>query len=109
MAQHDWGFDFEGQLFAGHGYVVVMPNPRGSSGYGQDFTLGIWRDWGRFDTMDVLATVDRAVELGYADPDRLGVGGWSYGGMLTNYVITTTLARQGPLRALPRLFDRHLE
>ncbi len=90
MDQHDWGFDFEGQLLAAHGYVVVMPNPRGSSGYGQDFTLGIWRDWGRLDTMDVLAAVDRAVELGYADPDRLGVGGWSYGGMLTNYVITTT-------------------
>jgi dipeptidyl aminopeptidase/acylaminoacyl peptidase len=90
MDQHDWGFDFEGQLFAAHGYVVVMPNPRGSTGYGQDFTLGIWRDWGRRDTMDVLAAVDRAVELGLADPDRLGVGGWSYGGMLTNYVITTT-------------------
>jgi dipeptidyl aminopeptidase/acylaminoacyl peptidase len=90
MDQHDWGFDFEGQLFAAHGYVVVMPNPRGSTGYGQDFTLGIWRDWGRLDTMDVLAAVDRAVELGYADKDQLGVGGWSYGGMLTNYVITTT-------------------
>lgn len=90
MDQHDWGFDFEGQLFAAHGYVVVMPNPRGSTGHGQDFTLGIWRDWGRLDTMDVLAAVDRAVDLGLADPDRLGVGGWSYGGMLTNYVITTT-------------------
>ena len=90
MDQHGYGFDFRGQLFAAHGYVVVMPNPRGSTGYGQDFTLGIWRDWGHLDTMDVLATVDHAVELGYADPDRLGVGGWSYGGILTNYVITST-------------------
>jgi dipeptidyl aminopeptidase/acylaminoacyl peptidase len=90
MDQHDWSFDFEAQLFAAHGYVVVMPNPRGSTGYGQEFTLGIWRDWGGPDTQDVLAAVDRAVALGLADPERLGVGGWSYGGMLTNYVITTT-------------------
>jgi dipeptidyl aminopeptidase/acylaminoacyl peptidase len=90
MAQYDFGFDFEGQLLAADGYVVVMPNPRGSTGYGQDFELGIWADWGNVDTQDVLAAVDHAVELGYADPDRLGVGGWSYGGILTNYVITST-------------------
>jgi dipeptidyl aminopeptidase/acylaminoacyl peptidase len=90
MGQYDWGWDFDAQLFAANGYLVVMPNPRGSTGYGQEFCLAIWQDWGGPDRLDVLAAVDHAVELGYADPDRLGVGGWSYGGILTNYVITST-------------------
>jgi dipeptidyl aminopeptidase/acylaminoacyl peptidase len=67
-----------------------MTNPRGSSGYGQDFSRVIWADWGNKDYEDVIAGVDYAVEQGYADPDRLGVGGWSYGGILTNHVITKT-------------------
>ncbi len=90
QAQHDWGFDFEAQLFAARGWLVILPNPRGSTGRGQEFTLGIWRRWGEPDSIDVLAAVDRAVALGLADPDRLGVGGWSYGGMLTNLLITRT-------------------
>jgi dipeptidyl aminopeptidase/acylaminoacyl peptidase len=90
IGQHDWGWDFEAQLFAANGYVVVLPNPRGSSGYGQDFCLAIWADWGNLDLQDVLAAIDRAIELGWSDADRLGVGGWSYGGILTNYVITNT-------------------
>jgi dipeptidyl aminopeptidase/acylaminoacyl peptidase len=88
--QHDWGWYFTAQLYAANGYVVVLPNPRGSIGYGQDFCLGLWQNWGNVDRPDVLATIDRAIELGYADPDRLGVGGWSWGGILTNYVITST-------------------
>ena len=90
VAQYDFGFHFESQLFAANGYVVLRPNPRGSSGYGHDFSVAIFADWGNKDTQDVLAGVDHLIEKGYADPDRLGVGGWSYGGMLTNYVITTT-------------------
>ncbi len=90
MAQHDWGWDFEAHLFAANGYVVVLPNPRGSTGYGQDFCVAIWADWGNLDLQDVLATLDRSIELGWSDADRLGVGGWSYGGIMTNYVITTT-------------------
>ncbi len=88
VAQYDFAFNFEAQLFAANGYVVVMTNPRGSSGYGQDFSHAIWADWGVRDFQDVMAGVDYAIEQGYADPDRLGVGGWSYGGILTNYVIT---------------------
>ena len=88
--QYDFRFSFEEQLFAANGYVVLMPNPRGSAGYGQDFTLAIWQSWGEKDTEDVLAGVDYVIQQGYADPDRLGVGGWSYGGILTNYVITKT-------------------
>jgi dipeptidyl aminopeptidase/acylaminoacyl peptidase len=90
MAQHDWGWDFDAQILAASGYVVVLPNPRGSTGYGQEFCRAIWADWGNLDLQDILASIDRAIELGYADGDRLGVGGWSYGGILTNYVITTT-------------------
>jgi dipeptidyl aminopeptidase/acylaminoacyl peptidase len=90
VSQHDFGFHFEAQLFAASGYVVVMPNPRGSSGYGQDFSLAIWRAWGEKDYEDVMAGVDHVIEQGYADPERLGVGGWSYGGMLTNHVIVRT-------------------
>jgi len=90
VAQYDKSFFFEAQLFAAHGYVVLLPNPRGSSGYGQDFCRAIFADWGNKDTQDVLASVDHAVAQGYVDPDRLGVGGWSYGGILTNYVISQT-------------------
>ena len=90
VAQYDFRFNFDAQLFAANGYVVVMANPRGSSGYGQDYSLAIWQDWGNKDYDDVMAAVDFAIEKGYADPNRLGVGGWSYGGILTNYVITKT-------------------
>jgi dipeptidyl aminopeptidase/acylaminoacyl peptidase len=90
QAQYDWSFQFEGQLYAANGYVVVHPNPRGSTGYGQEFCLAIWQDWGGPDFHDVMAAVDQAVEAGWADPDRLAVVGWSYGGILTNHVITKT-------------------
>jgi dipeptidyl aminopeptidase/acylaminoacyl peptidase len=89
-AQFDYRFDFDAQFFAAHGYVVVSTNPRGSTGRGKDFRMGIWQSWGVKDPQDAMAGVDHAIELGYADPDRLGVGGWSYGGILTNYVITQT-------------------
>ena len=89
-AQYDHGFYFEAQLFAANGYVVVLTNPRGSTGRGMDFRMGIWQNWGIRDTEDILAGVDHAIELGYADPERLGVGGWSWGGILTNAAITQT-------------------
>ncbi|MDH3812892.1 MAG: S9 family peptidase [Acidobacteriota bacterium] len=95
QSQYDFAFHFEAQLLAANGYVVVMPNPRGSTGYGQDFCLAIWQDWGGIDLEDVLASVDDAIERGYADPDRLGVGGWSYGGMMTNHVITKSKRFKG--------------
>ncbi len=90
VSQYSHAFHFESQLFASKGYLVVRTNPRGSSGYGQDFSVALWVDWGNPDFMDVMAGVDYAIEQGWADPDRLGVGGWSYGGILTNYVITQT-------------------
>ncbi len=79
---HEFSDDW--QVYAANGYVVVAANPRGSSGRGFDFAKAIYADWGRKDVQDVLAGVDHAVKLGIADPERLGVGGWSYGAMLTN-------------------------
>jgi dipeptidyl aminopeptidase/acylaminoacyl peptidase len=90
VSSYDRSFNSEAQLFAAHGYAVVMTNPRGSSGYGAKFSRAIFADWGNKDYDDVMAAVDEAVRLGIADPARLGVGGWSYGGILTNYVITKT-------------------
>ena len=78
---------FDWQLYAAQGYVVVAANPRGSSGRGQEFQRAIWAAWGEKDSKDVLAAVDYLVASGVADPDRLGVGGHSYGGMLTDQVI----------------------
>jgi len=90
QSQYDWSFQFESQLFAANGYLVVHPNPRGSTGYGQEFCKAIWLAWGEPDYEDVMAAVDDAIERGWADADRLIVTGWSYGGMMTNHVITKT-------------------
>ncbi|MEO2158850.1 MAG: S9 family peptidase [bacterium] len=81
-------FNFEAQFLAANGYVVLLTNPRGSSGYGQDFSMALWQQWGIPDFEDVMGGVDYVLGAGYSDPNRLGVGGWSYGGILTNYVIT---------------------
>jgi dipeptidyl aminopeptidase/acylaminoacyl peptidase len=75
------------QAYAAAGYAVVAVNPRGSSGRGFDFAKAIYADWGNKDVEDVLAGVDHVVAMGIADPDRLGIGGWSYGSILTNAVI----------------------
>src|SRR5580704_12046211 len=83
-------FNFDPQLFAANGYVVLTPNPRGSSGYGQDFCKAIFADWGHKDYEDDMGMVDYAVAQGIADPDKLGVGGWSYGAISTNFIITQT-------------------
>jgi dipeptidyl aminopeptidase/acylaminoacyl peptidase len=83
-------FDFEWQLLAAHGYAVVGANPRGSSGRGLAYARAIWADWGGKAFEDVMAAVDEAVRMAVADPDRLGVGGWSYGGILTDWTIYRT-------------------
>jgi len=84
---HEFMMDW--QAYAASGYVVVAANPRGSSGRGFDFSRAIYADWGDRDVLDVLAAVDHVVALSVADPARLGVGGRSYGGILTNYVIAS--------------------
>lgn len=88
VSQYEFSFHSNAQLFAANGYVTLLINPRGSSGYGQAFSEAIFADWGKKDFQDVMAGIDYVIDEGYVDGDRLGVGGWSYGGILTNYVIT---------------------
>lgn len=88
VGQHDVSFDQWAQLYAANGYIAVLPNPHGSSGYGQPFTYSLNRQWGVPDFADVDAIADHMVANGMSKADQLGVGGWSYGGILTNYVIT---------------------
>lgn len=82
---HDWG-----QWLAAQGYAVLLPNPRGSAGRGREYAWGNQRNWGHGDFDDVLSGVDAIIARGLADPDRLGIGGWSYGGYMTAWAIGHT-------------------
>jgi dipeptidyl aminopeptidase/acylaminoacyl peptidase len=82
-------FDFEIQWLS-NAYAVLYANPRGSTGYGEKFLWATWNGWGKLDYEDVMAGVDYAVAHYPVDPNRLGVTGYSYGGFLTNWVITQT-------------------
>ncbi len=77
-------------VFAADGYAVLRANPRGSSGYGAAFRRANEKDWGGGDYRDLMAGVDAVVGMGIADPDRLGVMGWSYGGFMTSWIVTQT-------------------
>lgn len=87
--QDQHAFNFERQFFAANGYVVLNVNYRGSSGRGSKFQESIFADWGNKEVADLLAGVDHVVAMGIADPNRLGIGGWSYGGILTDYTIAS--------------------
>jgi dipeptidyl aminopeptidase/acylaminoacyl peptidase len=87
VAQDAWGFDVTRQMLAGAGYAVAAVNYRGSSGRGLAFTKAIQADWGNKEVQDLHAAVEYLVKQGIADSARLGVGGWSYGGILTDYLI----------------------
>ncbi len=87
--QDELSFNFERELFAANGYVVVAVNYRGSNGRGSGFQKAIYADWGNKEVVDLLGAMDHVERLGFVDPDRLGIGGWSYGGILTNYTIAT--------------------
>jgi dipeptidyl aminopeptidase/acylaminoacyl peptidase len=76
--------------FASNGYASLRPNPRGSSGYGQKFRFANIKDWGGGDYQDLMTGVDHVIGMGVADPERLGVMGWSYGGFMTSWVVTQT-------------------
>ncbi len=82
---HDWG-----QWLSANGYAVLLPNPRGSAGKGREFAWRNRQQWGIGDFDDVLSGVDAVIERGIADPDRLGIGGWSYGGFMTAWAIGHT-------------------
>jgi len=87
--QDEHAFSFERQFFAANGYVVTSVNYRGSSGRGSAFQKAIFADWGGKEVIDLLGAVDYMVASGIADPDRLGIGGWSYGGISTDYTIAS--------------------
>ena len=78
------------QYFSGEGFAIFAPNFRGSDGYGREFARANNADWGGGDYRDIMAGVDRLIEQGIVDPDRMVVGGWSYGGYMTSWVVTQT-------------------
>ena len=87
---YGWIFDHEMLWMAARGYVVVYPNPRGSTSYGQKFANVIQDNYPNDDFHDLMDTVDAVVKLGYVDPERLGVTGGSGGGLLTDWTVTQT-------------------
>lgn len=78
------------EAFASSGYAVLLPMPRGGSGYGEEGHRAIIKSWGEGDYRDIMAGVDHLIAQGVADPDRLGVLGASYGGFMTNWIVTQT-------------------
>ena len=82
-------FSFDRQFFAANGYVVVSVNYRGSAGRGSAYQKSIFADWGNKEVVDLIGAVDHMIAAGISDPARLGIGGWSYGGILTDYTIAT--------------------
>jgi dipeptidyl aminopeptidase/acylaminoacyl peptidase len=87
--QHSHEFDLVPRLYAAAGYAVLSVNPRGSSGRGFEFSRAIFADWGNLDVQDISAGITHVIEQGIADPERIGVFGWSYGGILTDYMIAS--------------------
>ena len=86
----EWTYRWNAQVFAAAGFVVVMPNPRGSTGYGQKFTDGVNGDWGGRAYKDIMATVDYVAALPYADPERICAAGGSYGGYMIDWILGHT-------------------
>ncbi|MDZ7639527.1 MAG: prolyl oligopeptidase family serine peptidase [Bryobacterales bacterium] len=82
-----WSYRWNPQIFASAGYLVVMPNPRGSTGYGQRFTDEVSADWGGRAYLDIMAVVDHVANLPYADANRMGAAGASYGGYMVNWIL----------------------
>ncbi|MFZ9660926.1 MAG: prolyl oligopeptidase family serine peptidase [Chitinophagaceae bacterium] len=95
VAQDDYGFDMSRQVLASAGFAVAAVNYRGSSGRGIAFCKAIYADWGNKEVVDIMGAADYLIKSGIADPNRMGIGGWSYGGILTNY----TIARDPRMKA----------
>ena len=98
-----WTDTFEpwGQLLVSRGYAVLYPNVRGSTGYGQRFVEMNRADWGGGDFKDVMAGVDAMIARGVADPNRLGIGGWSYGGYMAAWAVTQTTRFKAAVSGAP--------
>jgi dipeptidyl aminopeptidase/acylaminoacyl peptidase len=90
VGQDDYEYDMQRNMLAAAGYAVAAVNYRGSSGRGKDYIRAIYGDWGNKEVKDILGAVDYLVAKGIADSSRMGIAGWSYGGILTDYSIATT-------------------
>jgi len=89
VAQDEYEFDMTTQMLAAQGYAIASINYRGSNGRGDAFARAIFGDWGNKEVVDLIDGVDYLVKSGRVDGDKLGIGGWSYGGILTDYVTAT--------------------
>ena len=85
VSWHEWA-----QLLASNGYAVLLPNIRGSDGYGWKFVEKNLKDWGGGDFEDIMSGVDYLIKEGIADSEKIGIGGWSYGGFMTSWVVSQT-------------------
>jgi len=89
VGQDEFEFDLSRQIYAAAGFAVAAVNYRGSSGRGIDFTRAIYGDWGNKEVMDIIGAADHLIKEGIVDENRMGIAGWSYGGISTNYTIAT--------------------
>ena len=89
VAQDEFSFDLSRQILAQAGYAVAAINYRGSNGRGLEFCKSISGDWGNKEVVDIIGAADYLIQSGISDPNKMGIGGWSYGGILTNYTIAT--------------------
>jgi len=110
--QYGWAFFHELQILAGMGYVVLYVNPRGSDGYGEHFRRQVVRDWGGKDYIDLMTALDQAIErTDSVDVGRMGIGGGSYGGYMTNWVIgqTNRFAAAVSMRSISNLVSEYAQ
>jgi dipeptidyl aminopeptidase/acylaminoacyl peptidase len=89
VAQDEYSFDQSRQVLAAAGFAVAAVNYRGSSGRGYVYSKAIYADWGNKEVKDIIAIANQLIKDGIADSSKLAIGGWSYGGILTNYTIAT--------------------
>ncbi|MFY8003369.1 MAG: S9 family peptidase, partial [Chitinophagaceae bacterium] len=89
VAQDDYDFDIISHSLAAQGFLVANVNYRGSNGRGDAYCKAIYSNWGNKEVMDIVGAANHLVKMGIADEQRMGIGGWSYGGILTNYTIAT--------------------
>ena len=110
--QYGWAFFHELQILAGMGYIVLYVNPRGSDGYGEHFRRQVVRDWGGKDYLDLMSALDQAIErTGSVDESRMGIGGGSYGGYMTNWIIgqTDRFAAAVAMRSISNLVSEYAQ
>jgi dipeptidyl aminopeptidase/acylaminoacyl peptidase len=110
-SQFGWTFFHEFQVLAGMGFCVFYLNPRGSDGYGEEFKRAVVRDWAGGDYEDLMTALDQLIERGFVDESRMGVGGGSYGGYMTNWIVghTDRFAAAVAMRSLSNLVSEYAQ